>query len=65
MKEKLKQLDVKVKIALIFIFGFFYLYANNFPEKSRQFPQLVASVSLILVIISRRFSSISTWRRCP
>jgi len=52
VKEKFKLTDVQIKLALIVIFGFFFFYANSFPEKSRQFPQLVAAVSLILVIIS-------------
>jgi hypothetical protein len=52
MKEKLKLTEVRIKLALIFIFGFFYVYADSFPEKSKEFPQLIAAVSLILVIIS-------------
>ena len=52
MKEKLKLTDVQIKLALVLIFGFFYLYANSFPEKSREFPQLIAAVSLIMAIIS-------------
>ena len=52
MKEKLKLTEVQIKLALIFIFGFFYVYADSFPEKSKEFPQLIAAVSLILVIIS-------------
>jgi hypothetical protein len=55
MKEKLKLTDVQIKLALIVIFGFFYVYAIPYPEKSRQFPQLLAVVSLILVIISLIF----------
>ena len=52
MKEKLKLAEVQIKLALILIFGFFYVYADSFPEKSKEFPQLIAAVSLILVIIS-------------
>ncbi len=52
MRKQLKATDVQIKLALIFVFGFFYLYAMPYAEKSRQFPQLIALVSLILVIIS-------------
>ena len=55
MKEKLKLLDVQLKLALLIIFGFFYFYAIPFPEKSRSFPQLIAVVSLIIVFISLFF----------
>lgn len=55
MKEKLKLTDVQIKLTLIFIFCFFFFYAMSFPEKSRQFPQLIAAVSIILVIISLIF----------
>jgi hypothetical protein len=55
MKEKLKLTDVQIKLALILIFGFFYIYAMPFPTKSKEFPQLLAVVSLILVIISLIF----------
>jgi hypothetical protein len=55
MKEKLKLLDVQLKLALMIIFGFFYFYAIPFPEKSRAFPQLIAVVSMIIVIVSLYF----------
>ncbi len=55
MKEKLKLLDVQLKLALIIIFGFFYFYAIPFPEKSKAFPQLIAVVSMIIVLISLFF----------
>ena len=55
MKEKLKLTEVQIKLALILIFGFFYIYAMPYPEKSKQFPQLLAVISIILVIISLTF----------
>ncbi|MDP2268956.1 MAG: tripartite tricarboxylate transporter TctB family protein [Deltaproteobacteria bacterium] len=55
MKEKLKLLDVQLKLALMIIFGFFYFYAIPFPEKSRSFPQLIAVVSMIIVLVSLFF----------
>ncbi len=55
MKEKLKLLDVQLKLALVIIFGFFYFYAIPFPEKSKAFPQLIAVISMIMVLISLFF----------
>lgn len=55
MKEKLKLTDVQIKLALILIYGFFYIYAMPYPGKSKEFPQLLAVISLILVIISLIF----------
>jgi hypothetical protein len=55
MKGKLKLLDVQLKLALLIIFGFFYFSAIPFPEKSKAFPQLIAVVSMIMVLISLFF----------
>lgn len=55
MKEKLKLLDVQLKLALLIIFGVFFFYAIPFPEKSKAFPQLIAVVSIIMVLISLFF----------
>ena len=55
MKEKLKLLDVQLKLALLIIFGFFYFYAIPYPEKSRSFPQLIAVISMIIVLVSLYF----------
>jgi hypothetical protein len=52
MKERFKQSEMWCKIGLLFIFGGFYVFAIPYPEKSRQFPQLLATVSLILTVIS-------------
>ena len=52
MKEKFASTDFGCKVALLFIFGAFYLLARPFPEESRQFPQLLAAVSLLLTLIA-------------
>jgi hypothetical protein len=52
MKEKLKLTEVWFKLVLFFIFGFLYLLAIPYPEKSKQFPQLIALFSLIMIVIS-------------
>ncbi len=52
MKEKLKLTEVWVKLALLLFFGLFFILAAPFPEKSKQFPQLIAIFSLIMVVIS-------------
>ena len=52
MKEKLKSTDVWIKIVLLFVFSGFYLLAIPFPQDSRQFPQLLAAISLALTVIA-------------
>ena len=52
MKEKFKLTQVWCKIGLIFIFSAFYVVAIPFPEKSRQFPQLLAVISLVMTVIA-------------
>ena len=52
MKEKFRLVEVWCKIALLFFFSAFYLLAIPFPEKSRQFPQLLAVVSLALTLMA-------------
>ena len=52
MKEKFKLTEVWCKIALLFFFSAFYILAIPFPEKSRQFPQLLAVVSLALTLMA-------------
>ena len=52
MKEKFKLTEVWCKIGLIFVFGAFYVLAIPFPEKSRQFPQLLAVISLVMTVIA-------------
>ena len=55
MKEKLKLVDVQIKLALIVIFVWFFVAAMPYSPKSREFPQVLAAVSLIFVIISLTF----------
>ena len=52
MREKFKLTEVWCKIALIFIFSACYVLAIPFPEKSRQFPQLLAVISLVMTVIA-------------
>lgn len=55
MREKLKLVDVQIKLALILIFGLFFFASMPYPEKSRAFPQLISVVSLIIIIASLTF----------
>jgi hypothetical protein len=48
MREKLKSTDVWFKVVLLFVFGGFFILAFPYPQDSRQFPQLLAAVGLIL-----------------
>jgi len=50
MKEKLKLTEVWFKIVLLFVFSGFYILAIPYPQESRQFPQLLAAISLILTL---------------
>jgi hypothetical protein len=52
MLEKLKRTEVWFKLVLLAFFGLWYAQAFSFPEKSRQFPHLIALPSLILTLIS-------------
>ena len=52
MREKLRLTEVWCKIALLFIFSVFYIAAVPFPEKSKQFPQLLAVVSLVMTVLA-------------
>ena len=52
MKEKLRKTEVRFKLFLFVFFGFLYWLAIPYPEKSRQFPQLIALVSLIMIVLS-------------
>jgi Tripartite tricarboxylate transporter TctB family len=48
----LARTDVRLKIVFAVFFGLFYLLAIPYPEKSRQFPQLIALFSFIVTSIS-------------
>jgi hypothetical protein len=50
MKEKFASTDFWCKVALLFVFGAFYVLARPFPEESRQFPQLLSAISLLLTL---------------
>lgn len=50
--KTLKRADVKIKIALLVFFALFYVLAIPFPQKSRQFPQLIAACSLVAVVVA-------------
>jgi len=52
MEAKLLRTEVWFKLVLLVFFGFLYWLAIPYPEKSRQFPQLVALFSLILIVLS-------------
>jgi len=52
MKERFKSTEVWVKIVLLFVFSGFYVLAIPFPQDSRQFPQLLAVISLALTVIA-------------
>lgn len=52
MLERFKLTEVWIKIALLFVFGAFYVAALSFPEQSRQFPQLLAVASLVMTAIA-------------
>ncbi len=52
MKEKFRLTEVWCKIALLFVFSGFYLGARSFPADAKQFPQLMAVISLVLTVIA-------------
>ena len=52
MKEKLKLTEAWFKLILFVFFGLFFILAIPYPEKSKQFPQLIAVFSLIMIVIS-------------
>ena len=52
MREKFQWGEVLFKIALLAFFALLYFVALPYPEKAKQFPQLLAQFSFILVVIS-------------
>jgi len=52
MKEKLKLTEVWFKLILLAGFIYFYLGAVDYPPRSKQFPQLIAAITIILLVIS-------------
>jgi len=47
-----KRTDVRIKLVLLVFFGLFYVLAIPYPEKSRQFPQLIAVFTLAALVVS-------------
>ena len=52
MKERLKSTEIWFKIVLMFVFGGFFILAMPYPQESRQFPQLLAAISVALTAIA-------------
>jgi len=52
VREKLKSADVWFKIVLLSVFSGFFILALPYPQDSRQFPQLLAVVSVILTAVA-------------
>ena len=52
MKAMLKRLDVWCKMALMALFVLLIVMARSYPSESRQFPQLIAMFTLIVLVIS-------------
>ncbi len=52
MKEQLKRLEVWFKFLLVAFFCFLYILAIPYPAKSKQFPQLIAVFSLVMLFLS-------------
>ncbi len=52
MKDKLKRLEVWFKLLLVAFFCALYILAIPYPAKSKQFPQLIAVFSLLMLFFS-------------
>jgi hypothetical protein len=52
MKATLKRLDVWCKMALMALFVLLYVMARSYPSESRQFPQLIAMFTFVMLVIS-------------
>lgn len=52
MKETLKRLDVWCKMLLAVVFVLLYVIARSYPSESRQFPQLIAGFTFLILLIS-------------
>jgi uncharacterized membrane protein len=51
-KEKLKMTEVWFKLVLFVFFILLYLLAIPYPERSKEFPQILALLSIIMIVIS-------------
>lgn len=52
MKDKFKSTEVWFKIVLLFVFSGFFILAFPYPQESRQFPQLLAAIGLVLTAVA-------------
>jgi len=52
MIQKLKSGEVLFKVILLIVFGAFYIGSLSYPHDSRQFPQLLSSLGVILTVIA-------------
>ena len=58
MKGKIFLVESCFKVVLLVFFGALYFLANSYPEKSRQFPQLIALFALAALGVSLTFDLI-------
>jgi len=52
MRAPLKRPDVWCKMALMALFALLYAMARSYPSESRQFPQLIAVFTLVVLAVS-------------
>lgn len=52
MEGGFKRTEVWFKLVLLILFSLLYLLAIPYPEKSKQFPQLIAVFSIVMIVIS-------------
>jgi len=52
MKDRFKLTEVWFKLVLSAFFTFLYLLSSPYPEKAKQFPQLIIIFTLIVILIS-------------
>jgi hypothetical protein len=52
MKDRRKLTEIWFKLGLLVFFSFLYLLSTPYPEKAKQFPQLIAIFSFIMIVIS-------------
>jgi len=52
VNEKLMSAEVWFKVVLLFVFSGFFILAIPYPQESRQFPQLLAAISVVLTVIA-------------
>src|SRR3989441_10183585 len=59
------RLEVALDVILLFGFAALYMVSTAYPERSRQFPQLIALVSMALILLAlvRNFAGAASTRR--